>query len=249
MSPHVSPVRIAILMPVFRDISPVTHSSIIALLARLGREGIAWSYASVVGSSILPSARAELLSRFLDDPSATHALFVDADSGFDPTAVTRMVAAGVDVIGAPFARRSGKGHTVCGALPSPTEVVNGAVEVQGIGMGCTLISRATVEALIAAHPETVCDRDDGGKMWALFPTTPPPGRAAGAFFGEDIGFCHLVRGIGRKVWALENAETVHVGTIEHRFALADGRGASARPTTESDLQSLLRIAAMPNVHR
>jgi hypothetical protein len=246
-----SPARVAILMPIFRDVSPVTLNSIMALVGALAGAGVSWSYSSVVGNSSLPLARAELLSRFLDDRlRPTHALFVDADSGFQPNVVLQMLACGVDVVAAPFARRNGQGgHNIGHAVPANPTIVKGAIEVESIGMGLMLISREVVAALIAAHPETECPRTDGGKLWALFPTTPPPGHSAGAFFGEDIGFCHLVRGIGRKVWALWNGPTIHTGTSDYRYCLADAHAAEARTPGETDLQALQRIGAMPNVIR
>ena len=49
------------------------------------------------GDALITRARANLVTMFLDDPTATHLLFVDADIGFTPEQVFRLIESGAGI--------------------------------------------------------------------------------------------------------------------------------------------------------
>ena len=54
------------------------------------------------GDALITRARASLISQFLDDPSATHLLFIDADIGFEPEQVLRLIQCGAEMCAAVY---------------------------------------------------------------------------------------------------------------------------------------------------
>ncbi|HEY5278787.1 MAG TPA: hypothetical protein VIJ67_03435, partial [Pseudolabrys sp.] len=50
------------------------------------------------GDALITRARANIVAAFLDDPTATHLLFIDADIGFEPSEVLRLLSSGHDMV-------------------------------------------------------------------------------------------------------------------------------------------------------
>src|ERR1700730_3757456 len=54
------------------------------------------------GDALITRARASLVAQFLDDPAATHLLFIDADIGFEPEQALRLIQFGADMAAAVY---------------------------------------------------------------------------------------------------------------------------------------------------
>src|SRR5271170_1363655 len=54
------------------------------------------------GDALITRARASLVAQFLDDPDATHLLFIDADIGFEPEQVLRLLQCGAEMCAAVY---------------------------------------------------------------------------------------------------------------------------------------------------
>jgi len=124
--------------------------------------------------ALISRARSTLVAAFLDNPAATHLLFVDADISFEPQQVERLLRFDKDFTGALYPLKSidwdfipqrcvERGESVQQAALSYVGTFCPEAErkqegdfVTGIyaGGGFQLIRRSALEQMIAAYPET-----------------------------------------------------------------------------------------------
>jgi hypothetical protein len=130
---------------------------------------------TMLGSDALISrARSTLVAAFLDNPEATHLLFVDADISFEPLQVERMLRFDKDFAGALYPLKSmdwdlvpqrcvERGESVrqaalsyVGTFSPDSERKQEGDFVTGLyaGGGFQLIRRGALKKMIAAYPET-----------------------------------------------------------------------------------------------
>lgn len=81
-------------------------SSLVKLALHMAKRGIKMSYHQIQNDSLITRARNTMVAQFLQDPQATHLLFLDSDVGFDPEVVEKLLASGHDVCGAPYPMKS-----------------------------------------------------------------------------------------------------------------------------------------------
>jgi hypothetical protein len=189
------------------------------------------------GDALITRARASLISQFLEDQSATHLLFIDADIGFEPEQVVRLIECGADVCAAiyPIKRidwdkvRS----TIETARPNPAaaslkyvfEVDNpaavtersGFVRVRYAGTGFLMLRRGALERMCSHYPELRYRRDH-----SLDAAIPSDHRFAlfecmigedGTYLSEDFAFCKRWTDMGGEIWADLRSKLNHVGPM------------------------------------
>jgi len=189
------------------------------------------------GDALITRARASLISQFLDDPTATHLLFVDADIGFEPEQVLRLIECGADMCAAVYpikridwdkvrtAIESARQNPAAAALKYVFEVENpnaviakgGFVKVRYAGTGFLMIRRAALEQMCALYPQLRYKRDH-----SLDAASPSENRFAlfenmiaedGTYLSEDFAFCKRWTDIGGDIWADLNSKLNHVGPM------------------------------------
>jgi hypothetical protein len=190
------------------------------------------------GDALITRARANLVTMFLDDPAATHFLFVDADIGFTPEQVFRLIESGADVVAGVYpikhvnwdkARRvlnSNRPQVASASLdyvleiddPDRVVVVNGFTRVRYAGTGFLMIRRHVLERM-CEHPayaslqffrEHSVDALAGSpNRFALFECTIDP--TTGTYLSEDFAFCKRWTDIGGEIWADLESRLDHVG--------------------------------------
>jgi hypothetical protein len=170
------------------------------------------------GEALIGRARAAMLAQFLASTSS-HLLFVDADIGFAPDAVFRLLDAQGDVVGGVYPRKAQPRH---GPLAlefdplSPADPVgpDGFCRVASIGAGFLLISRNAAQRLTDAHPELrarLGDVQDVGAVSAAMVFDPLIDPASGRYLADHQAFCHRWRALGGEIWADLRAGLGHVG--------------------------------------
>jgi hypothetical protein len=190
------------------------------------------------GDALITRARANLMTMFLDDPAATHFLFVDADIGFEPEQVFRLIESGADVVAGVYPIKRVNWEKVRRAIennrpklssasldyvleindPDHVAVVNGFTRVRYAGTGFLMIRRHVFEQM-CAHPayaslqffrEHSLDALAGSpNRFALFECMIDP--KTGTYLSEDFAFCKRWTDIGGEIWADLQSQLDHVG--------------------------------------
>jgi len=193
------------------------------------------------GSSLITQTRNEALAHFLSDPSLTHVIWIDADIGFEPDAVLRLLLADRDVVAGAYpqkrfwpipqevyARLSPREralaqlrYPVNGAMPDGSMLAlevdeDGLLEVAEAPAGFMCIRRQVFDKMIAAYPDL-----------KYVPDGPPdPLKKAhcyrffdvmvepetNRYLSEDFAFCRRWRDLGGAVFIDTTARLRHVGT-------------------------------------
>jgi hypothetical protein len=225
-----------VLAPVYRSFDPSALRSLVMLQAACHERGLPFGFEIRAFDPEIHRARAVLLAKFLES-DATHALFVDDDIAYNPSAVFRMLDADRDVIAVatPFKyqewgvleeavklgmsvnQRVATGYNVVGPDPLVDRIdwdAEGIAEVSWVGAALMMVSRSCAQRVVDAHPE-------------LRTVTPPVGQACTSVFrplrhegigeelAEDFSFCERVRRQGMKVHAIVNEVVMHTAPLTH----------------------------------
>jgi len=225
-------------------------------LLNLARElGFVASLNLLGNESLITRGRNLLVSRFLDDPAATHMIFIDADIGFDPRQVARMLAFGEDVVAGMYPLKlldwnSGLQRAVDGELVESAplryvgapcdgeeaEARDGFVTGTYAGTGFMMISRDALLKMATAYPQLRYSASHAGAILTGNPSLSPNQYAffdcmiepdTGVYLSEDYTFCRLWRNIGGKVWLDTQGALIHVGA--HEFCGAPAARDFAQP--------------------
>jgi hypothetical protein len=232
-------INLAIATPCFGgQISVLYAASLFKLQSRLrGYKGLNLKVLFKDGDALITRARASLISQFLEDPGATHLLFVDADIGFEPEQVLRLIECGAEMCAAiyPIKRidwdkvkstiETARPNPAAAALkyvfevddPSAVAERSGFVKVRYAGTGFLMIRRAALEKMCAHYPHLQYKRDHSldaatasEHRFALFECMIA---ADGTYLSEDFAFCKRWADIGGEIWADLDSRLSHVGPM------------------------------------
>jgi hypothetical protein len=242
----VNHVNLVVATPCFGgQISVAYAASVLKLEKRVrGYSGLTLKVLFKDGDALITRARASLVSQFLDDPTATHLLFIDADIGFEPDQVLRLIECGAEMCAAVYPIKlidwDKVRKTIETARPNPSAAAlryvfevddpsaviekAGFVKVRYAGTGFLMIRRDAVERMCAHYPQLQYKRDHSldagvasGNRFALFECTIGED---GTYLSEDFAFCKRWTDMGGEIWADLTSKLNHVGPMAFRGDLS-----------------------------
>lgn len=210
-----SNVHLHFLIPCYGgQISEVTFTSFVRFIARAPQWGLEWSLDTLVNESLIPRGRNALVARAMNNPRATHLMFVDADIGFDPEYILMLLQEDVDVIGGGYPKKSLPIDYVINPLPDG-EVDDTKAEVERIGTGFLLLKRDVFTRMAEAMPELRYTDDCGldpsinTHLHAFFECGLFGEKV---FMSEDWLFCNRWRSLGGRIFISKRFALTHVGS-------------------------------------
>jgi len=217
-------------------------SSVLALQRRFDHLG--WGLdVRTRADGLVTRTRNTFGSQLVHDPTYTHLLMVDADIGFDPSVVERLLSSGHDVVGACVPLRETRWTRVRdavdvapGLLPEELEAIahlhavsfeppaagavvqaqDGFLPARFIG-GALLLARR--EVFVRLSEADVVDRYESSAPAAHGPSDgwtffdPLVDPLTGVYLSEDYAFCQRWRATGGSVWADVLSRVTHNGEV------------------------------------
>lgn len=163
------------------------------------------------GGPLISRARNMLCEQFLKT-EADYLLMTDTDVVFEPTDVQALLEAGKPIVGALYFGILGRNPNSTfpvalsyqdGVLQSLDDAPSKLTEVDGVGMGLTLIERSVIESL---KPDSQSNEPFAETVWPNLDGTL-------RHHGEDAIFCLKAKEKGFQTWLEPKARVGHMKTI------------------------------------
>jgi hypothetical protein len=189
------------------------------------------------GDALITRARANVVAAFLDNPNTTHLLFIDADIGFEPDQVLRLLGSGADVVAGAYPIKrinwdkvkdvvsAKKPKEQSAALdyvlemkdPNHIAAVNGFARIRYAGTGFLMIRRHVLEKMCRQYPLLQFRHEhsisgsltNSSNRFALFECIID--QETGTYLSEDFSFCKRWTDMGGEIWADLESRLNHVG--------------------------------------
>jgi hypothetical protein len=197
--------------------------------------------------SLIPRARNMMVKAFMNNPTYTHLMFIDADIRFDPHDILKLVELDKDVVGLPYAKKiidweavrnqsmhaqgnlssellkkCGLSYILC--TPPGQDPSSPLYEASEIGTGLMMIKKEVIEKMVVAYPDLYALSDDTQR----YKMEDIEGRKYPLLFetmlteekrylSEDYAFCKRWRDIGGKIHIYLPVSTTHFGSYAYEY--------------------------------
>jgi hypothetical protein len=207
-------IHVAVATPCYGNIMVSQYARSLAMTgARFQSLGIGFDLMFLANEALIEKGRNSLVAAFLES-KATHLWFVDADMGWEPDAIVRLIGAmkvGGFEMAAAAGPRKATPTSFCLNFPHQMERDNktGYIEALTVGTGFMVLTRSCVEKMVAASADNFfVDPLSGKKIHRLFECKIDEHRQ---FWSEDYTFCNKWRDIGGKIHIDFSVKLEHVG--------------------------------------
>lgn len=210
-------------------ITAPNFNSALKLRDYCGKNGIRLSFAMPWGDALVTRARQSIAAYFLDDPTATHLLYIDADISYEVDQVLRLLKFNRDVCaglypakkydwelirkkalaGGEFLESAGLAYVY--NRKEPHETVEGFGKVTLAGTGFLMIQRRVLEAMAKQYPKLkykVAGPQGEKEQYAFFNCMVDE---KGVYLSEDYSFCKRWNDMGGEIWADFESRLGHTG--------------------------------------
>jgi hypothetical protein len=221
----ISDFRLAIIVPIQDEVVDLAyHKSLNTTLAFLGSNGFLVNVRESAGGSHIGKARERVLWWAMQS-NPTHILCIDADMGWEPKHVTRLLMSGHDFSAIAGVRKRDSAEPCVNFLPEHRfHERTHFLEVRDVGFAFVMLKVEAIRRMCAAYPEL---RYNAGEHeeYALFldmidKTDTGPG-PYGERLPEDFSFCRRWRAIGGEIWLDHQSAIIHAGRKEYTGRVAD----------------------------
>jgi hypothetical protein len=223
-----------------RQVTDLYTASLLKLLLACQQREIRIGVQLAGSDALITRARQNIVANFLEIEAATHLLFIDADIGFEPQQVFRVMDFGAPMAAAIYpikhldwdkvaaSARAGRVPLESAALSYMVEFHNaqeiavrdGFARVSFAGTGFLMIRREALLAMMERYPELRYAHDHkpndklSGSPWRYALFNCMIDQATGTYLSEDFSFCRRWTEMGGEIWADLQSRLTHVGAMD-----------------------------------
>lgn len=182
------------------------HTSLLQSTHLLSQRGVDWTTHVVAGKCFIDLARNEIVHAFLHS-GASDLLFVDADVGWDPKVLPRLLNYPHGVVAGLVPKRDAESDATFHQNALTGVIDQGLFQSLEAPTAFMRIKRSVFQRLDEAYPE-LARADRESKFTPYFQT----GIKNGGFLGEDIFFCRQWCALGEFIWIDPDISFSHRGS-------------------------------------
>jgi hypothetical protein len=213
-----SDVRLVIGVPMQdENVDIAYHASLTRTVVQLGSMGVQLNVVEATGGSNIGKARERVLWECMaQDP--THILLIDADMGWNPDQIIRLLCADHEFSAIAGVRKTDEAKICANFLPVQNLHHHSKfLEVKEVGMAFVMLKRSVIEKMCDAYPELAYDAGKDKTEFALFLDMIDDRER----LSEDFSFCRRWRAMGGQIWLDADQAIIHAGRKQYTGKVSD----------------------------